>query len=107
MNVSWQRSMEGETSRVRARSMACGRAYTPDMTPSPGAELPALDEMGRDLLEVPAWRRALSLGAPFALAVAFFAFAQRGLWLPALACRSEEHTSELQSLTHLVCRLLL
>lgn len=56
------------------------------MTPSPGAELPALDEMGRDLLEVPAWRRALSLGAPFALAVAFFAFAHRGHWIAALAC---------------------
>lgn len=56
------------------------------MTPSPGAELPALDEMGRDLLEVPVWRRALSLTAPFALAVAFFAFAQRGLWILALAC---------------------
>src|SRR5438045_6239717 len=26
---------------------------------------------------------------------------------PAAACRSEEHTSELQSLRHLVCRLLL
>src|SRR5437016_9979362 len=26
---------------------------------------------------------------------------------PAAACRSEEHTSELQSLTNLVCRLLL
>src|SRR5437899_10158793 len=26
---------------------------------------------------------------------------------PTLACRSEEHTSELQSLRHLVCRLLL
>src|SRR2546429_8905088 len=47
----------------------------------------------------------------------------RGLWIfekhllvegsdnlegcPALACRSEEHTSELQSRLHLVCRLLL
>src|SRR5437016_849747 len=28
-------------------------------------------------------------------------------WIPALATRSEEHTSELQSLTNLVCRLLL
>ena len=56
------------------------------MTPSPGAALPALDEMGRDLLEVPVWRRVLSLGAPFALTVAFFLFAQRGLWIAALAC---------------------
>src|SRR5438093_9017459 len=28
-------------------------------------------------------------------------------WLTSLASRSEEHTSELQSLTNLVCRLLL
>src|SRR6266436_3389338 len=28
-------------------------------------------------------------------------------WTPAHACRSEEHTSELQSRLHLVCRLLL
>src|SRR5438876_1651833 len=28
-------------------------------------------------------------------------------WLPAIATRSEEHTSELQSPVHLVCRLLL
>src|ERR1035438_9075121 len=28
-------------------------------------------------------------------------------WLPSLLGRSEEHTSELQSLRHLVCRLLL
>src|ERR1039458_2132907 len=27
--------------------------------------------------------------------------------MPSSACRSEEHTSELQSLRHLVCRLLL
>src|ERR1035441_10958260 len=27
--------------------------------------------------------------------------------VPAVTCRSEEHTSELQSLRHLVCRLLL
>src|SRR5215831_20365640 len=34
---------------------------------------------------------------------------QRGVWhlLPVRAARSEEHTSELQSLRHLVCRLLL
>src|ERR1035438_1865810 len=29
---------------------------------------------------------------------------EQGMWIP---CRSEEHTSELQSLRHLVCRLLL
>ena len=28
-------------------------------------------------------------------------------WVILVACRSEEHTSELQSLTNLVCRLLL
>src|SRR5258708_30630345 len=29
------------------------------------------------------------------------------VWAPRAACRSEEHTSELQSPDHLVCRLLL
>src|SRR5258706_10203168 len=33
--------------------------------------------------------------------------ATRFLWLADVAHRSEEHTSELQSLTNLVCRLLL
>src|ERR1039458_10493158 len=28
-------------------------------------------------------------------------------WIPGVGARSEEHTSELQSLRHLVCRLLL
>src|SRR5436309_5252643 len=31
----------------------------------------------------------------------------RWWWLPASSCRSEEHTSELQSRENLVCRLLL
>src|SRR5436853_7792250 len=31
----------------------------------------------------------------------------RGSWQLSCKCRSEEHTSELQSLRHLVCRLLL
>src|SRR5687768_18023011 len=30
-----------------------------------------------------------------------------GVWIPGSAARSEEHTSELQSRLHLVCRLLL
>src|SRR5205814_8245509 len=43
---------------------------------------------------------------PAAVAVRFVLSRQEedGAWL---ACRSEEHTSELQSLRHLVCRLLL
>src|SRR5205809_5992592 len=32
---------------------------------------------------------------------------RRGLWAPSPSWRSEEHTSELQSRLHLVCRLLL
>ena len=46
---------------------------------------PSLDELGRDLLQVPASRRAVSLMVPFALTGLFFVFAARGLWLPALA----------------------
>ena len=50
------------------------------------ADLPSLDEIGRDLLAVPAWRRAISLAFPFALPPLFFLFAMRGWWLAALAC---------------------
>src|SRR5436190_1850680 len=50
------------------------------------AELPPLDEIGRDLLVVPVWRRALSLAFPFALVPLFFLFAAHGWWIAALAC---------------------
>src|SRR5262249_60396116 len=59
----------------------------------------------------------VNLGVLLATATAFFLAALEPRWvflagvLPALknavAVRSEEHTSELQSLTNLVCRLLL
>jgi len=48
--------------------------------------LPHLDDLGRDLLAVPRWRRALSLLFPFLLVPLFFAFAARGWWMAALAC---------------------
>lgn len=47
---------------------------------------PSLDELGRDLLDVPGWRRALSLMLPFVLTTGFFVLAAHGWWLPALAC---------------------
>ena len=46
--------------------------------PPPRPGMPPLDEIGRDLLEVAAWRRAVSLAMPFALAAAFFVFAHHG-----------------------------
>jgi beta-carotene hydroxylase len=49
-------------------------------------DAPSLDEVGRDLLIVPSWRRALSLAAPFLLAAAFFLLAARGWWIAAVAC---------------------
>ena len=49
-------------------------------------ELPSLDEIGRDLLVVPLWRRVLSLTVPFALVPLFFVFAARGWWIAGLAC---------------------
>src|SRR5947208_1195131 len=49
-------------------------------------ELPSLDEIGRDLLAVPVWRRALSAAFPFVLVALFFLFAARGWWIAALAC---------------------
>jgi beta-carotene hydroxylase len=53
------------------------------MTPR---DLPNLDELGRDLLRVPTWRRALSLTVPFLLMIAFFPLAVHGHWVLALAC---------------------
>lgn len=50
------------------------------------SDLPSLEELGRDLLQVPVWRRGLSLAVPFALAVAFFPLAAHGQWLLAFAC---------------------
>lgn len=48
--------------------------------------LPSLNEIGRDLLVVPWWRRVGSLLAPFALTALFFVLAARGWWVAALAC---------------------
>ena len=48
--------------------------------------LPTLETLGRDLLFVAAWRRALSLAMPFLLAALFFVLVDRGAWIPALAC---------------------
>ncbi len=50
------------------------------------SELPSLDFLGRDLLDVARWRRVCSLVLPFGLTAAFFALTARGWWLPALAC---------------------
>jgi beta-carotene hydroxylase len=47
---------------------------------------PHLDQLGRDLLDVPWWARIASLALPFALATGFFVFATAGWWIPALAC---------------------
>lgn len=49
-------------------------------------DLPSLEALGRDLLEVSGWRKACSLTLPFALAASFFAFGARGHWFAALAC---------------------
>ena len=49
-------------------------------------EIPTLDTLGRDLLRVPTWRRAISLIAPFILVALFFILAAQGEWLAALAC---------------------
>src|SRR2546430_12653171 len=58
-------------------------------------------------------RSAITVGTPFNTTVPFTrcaalaAAAQRSLAAAAKAARSEEHTSELQSQSNLVCRLLL
>lgn len=48
--------------------------------------LPTIDELGRDLLDVPAWRRFICLAAPFLVFIAYFLLALRGHWIAALAC---------------------
>src|SRR5690348_7737693 len=48
--------------------------------------LPTVDDLGRDLLRVPAWRRAASLLAPFILVLLFFALATAGQWIAAVVC---------------------
>jgi len=51
-----------------------------------GCDLPSIDELGRDLLIVPVWRRAFSLVTPFVLVALFFALAAQGHWVAALTC---------------------
>jgi beta-carotene hydroxylase len=53
---------------------------------TPGCELPSLDELGRDLLAVPMWRRVVSLVVPFLLVALFFVLAAQGEWIAALLC---------------------
>lgn len=48
--------------------------------------LPTVEDLGRDLLRVPAWRRAVSLLAPFLLVTLFFALATTGQWIGAVVC---------------------
>jgi beta-carotene hydroxylase len=48
--------------------------------------LPSLEALGRDLLVVPAWRKAFSLLTPFVLVGLFLLLASQGAWIPALAC---------------------
>lgn len=48
--------------------------------------MPSLDELGRDLLTVPRWRKAASLIAPFVFVGLFFVLASQGEWIAAAAC---------------------
>jgi beta-carotene hydroxylase len=48
--------------------------------------LPTLGALGYDLLDVPRWRVALSLAAPFALSATYFTVAWAGWWPVALGC---------------------
>jgi beta-carotene hydroxylase len=48
--------------------------------------LPLLNLLGRDLLTVKPWRRAVSVTTPFLLTIAFFVFAAYGLWIGSIAC---------------------
>ncbi|HVT04846.1 MAG TPA: fatty acid desaturase [Thermoanaerobaculia bacterium] len=51
-----------------------------------GSALPSLEELGRDLLVVPIWKRVFTLATPFVLVALFFVLAAQGEWLAALVC---------------------
>lgn len=46
--------------------------------------LPTLDAVGRDLLAIPRWRKAVSLSAPFILVASYFVAASMDWWLLAM-----------------------
>src|SRR6187402_3717080 len=56
-----------------------------DSVTAGAVEFPSLEGLGRDLLVVAWWRRALSLAAPFALAMGYFVCAVNHQWAAAIA----------------------
>jgi len=54
-------------------------SQSPSVIPSPD-RLPTLQELGRDLLHVAAFRRVLTIGMPFMIMCAYFTFASLGWW---------------------------
>lgn len=48
--------------------------------------MPSLDELGRDLLVVPRWRKVASLVAPFVFVALFFVLAAQDQWIAAAVC---------------------
>ena len=52
----------------------------------PGCEFPTIDVLGRDLLMVPTWRKAITLVTPFVLVALFFILTAQGEWVAALVC---------------------
>lgn len=54
-------------------------SQSPSVTPSPD-RLPTLQELGRDLLHVSAFRRILTIGIPFLIMIGYFIFASLGWW---------------------------
>src|SRR5258705_4289735 len=73
---------------------------SPPAPPPPPPNRPPVVNAGSD--------QAVLLGVSYTLPDASFSDPDNdGPWLYTIQWRSEEHTSELQSLRHLVCRLLL
>src|SRR5690625_5486731 len=69
--------------------------------------LPVRRSLGTAILRAPVKYSAVRLGLPFVLSWSFSGSPAAITWPPCAPARSEEHTSELQSRGHLVCRLLL
>src|SRR2546430_6074926 len=77
---------------------------TPPATPPGGSSLSNGNDLPVPQCNRPPLRSRRSIPAP---ASQFPSIPAKRSWLAALCARSEEHTSELQSQSNLVCRLLL
>src|SRR5439155_14457224 len=73
------------------------------MEKMPSVTNPRVANVQKKSFERKAWKKVINAGSLIAVSTVTMPLARNS----ATTCRSEEHTSELQSRGHLVCRLLL